>query len=41
MNESAKMDIDYTMSACLTFLTPDKNKGALTNKETKIDGRRI
>ena len=43
MNEPAKTDIDFTKSACLTFLTPEKNtkKGALTNKEPKIGGRRI
>ena len=41
MNEPAKTDIDNTMSACLKILTPEKYKAALTNKETKIDGRRI
>ena len=43
MNEPAKMDIDFTKSACLTFLTQKKTlkKVALTKKEPKIVGRRI
>lgn len=44
MNELAKTDTDFTMSPCLTFQTPEKKtlkKGALTNKEPKIGGRRI
>ena len=37
MHEPAKTDIDFTKSACLTFLTPEKNtkKRCIDEQTTK------